>query len=113
MKPKSIIILAMVLASLGLAGISAAQDQPEVVEPPGYLVCDWGTLVISPALRPPQTAIATPEVTEEAADEIGVDHAVNITSPAPYEPVAVSGFTITGTGKGLFENNVVVEVLDA
>jgi hypothetical protein len=114
MARKSIFILAiLLLVSLIVAGVSAAQDQPEVVEEPGYIVCDWGFIVVSKALRPPQNpAAATPEVTQAATEDLA-DHAVTITDPKPNAGVAVSSFTVSGTGKGLFENNVVVEVLDA
>lgn len=114
MARKSIFILAiLLLVTLLVAGVSAAQDQPEVVEQPGYIVCDWGFIVVSKGLRPPQNpAAATPEVTESPVEDLS-DHAVTITDPKPNAGVAVSGFTVSGTGKGLFENNVVVEVLDA
>jgi hypothetical protein len=110
---RKILTAFMLLASLLLASISAAQEQEEVVDQPGYVVCDWGLLVISKSLRPPQSVAATPEVTAAALDDTGVDHAVIITGPEPYASVPVSTFTVTGTGIGLFENNVVVEVLDA
>ncbi|MBZ0286250.1 MAG: Gmad2 immunoglobulin-like domain-containing protein [Anaerolineae bacterium] len=114
MARKNVLVLTiMLLASLILVGISAAQEQEEVVDQPGYVVCDWGLLVTTRSLRTPQSVAATPEVTEAPLDDSGVDHAVNITSPEPNASVAVSTFTVSGTGKGLFENNVVVEVLDA
>ena len=113
MARKSIFLLALTLVtSLVMASVGAAQDQDEVVDQPGYVVCDWGFLVISKSLRPPQSVAATPEVTDAATDDSGVDHAVTITSPTPHAGVAVSTFTVTGTGKGLFENNLVVEILD-
>ncbi|MEO8611522.1 MAG: Gmad2 immunoglobulin-like domain-containing protein [Chloroflexota bacterium] len=114
MPRKSVVVFALtLLASLVLTAVSAAQDQPEVAPPLGYVVCDWGLLVISPALRPPQTVAATPEATASSTEDTGVDHSITITSPAPNASVSVSTFTVTGTGNGLFENGIVVEVLDA
>ncbi|MCK6581126.1 MAG: Gmad2 immunoglobulin-like domain-containing protein [Anaerolineae bacterium] len=71
---------------------AAAQsdEQPEDPRTLSFQVCDWGLIVIE-------------HDTEQPAIFIHID------SPADYSAVG-SAFTVSGTGAGLFEGNVIVEV---
>jgi hypothetical protein len=92
--------------------VNAVQDDD--IQEPGYIVCDWGLLVIHPNLRAPAVSVeATPEVTPDATEEPIAEHSITITRPPAHAGIAASGFTVTGTGSGLFEGNVVVQVQDA
>ncbi len=85
--------LLVVLSLIGLTTFRAfaqSEEQPEDPRLLSYRVCDWGLITIE-------------EPTEQPA--IFID----ITSPADYSAVD-STFTISGTGAGLFEGNVIVEV---
>jgi hypothetical protein len=76
-----------------LAAFTAAAQSDEQPEDPrtlSYQVCDWGLIVIEHATEQPSVFI-------------------DIDSPADYSAVD-SAFTISGTGAGLFEGNVIVEV---
>jgi hypothetical protein len=100
--------------AIGLLGTGVAQAQDDSADASvGYMQCDWATLVTTSDLQSPQSSVeTTPEATVEVEATEEANHIVTITSPTANETVAVSGFTVTGTGKGLFENNVVVEVID-
>jgi hypothetical protein len=107
-----ILLVTMAIGLLG-TGVTQAQESGEAAST-AYIQCDWAMVVITSDLRSPQSSVeTTPEATVEAEATEEANHLVTITSPTPNETVAVSGFTVTGTGKGLFENNVVVEVIDA
>lgn|GEM_PF-2023380 len=58
-----------------------------------FFVCDWGLVVVQ-------------------HDDSTRLFDISIDSPSNYSPVTGSLFTISGTGKGLFEANLVVEVTD-
>jgi hypothetical protein len=76
-----------------LAAVTAAAQSDEEPEDPrrlSYQVCDWGLIVIEHDTEPPAVFI-------------------DIDSPADYSAVD-SAFTVSGTGAGLFEGNVIVEV---
>jgi hypothetical protein len=71
---------------------AAAQsdEQPEDPRTLSYQVCEWGLIIIEHASEQPPVFI-------------------DIDSPADYSAVD-SAFTVSGTGAGLFEGNVIVEV---
>ncbi|MCK6581362.1 MAG: Gmad2 immunoglobulin-like domain-containing protein [Anaerolineae bacterium] len=84
-------LLALLLVFLAAFSAAAQSDeQPEDPRTLSYQVCDWGLIVIEHA-------------TEQPAIFIDID------SPADYSAVG-SAFTVSGTGAGLFEGNVIVEV---
>lgn len=87
--------IALLLAfSMGFT-VAAQSDEPADNSPViSYSVCDWGLITIEHQTAQPQVVI-------------------DITSPEAYSAVAGSSFTVSGTGAGLFEGNVVVEVRDA
>jgi hypothetical protein len=85
--------LLIVLSLIGLTGLSTvaqSDEQPEDPRTLSYQVCDWGLITIE-------------EPTEQPAVFLDID------SPADYSAVD-SAFTVSGTGAGLFEGNVIVEV---
>jgi hypothetical protein len=108
------LIVTVLVGALAGTSISLAQEE-ETVADIGYIVCDWGLVVIHPDLHARLDALPeiTPEATEAATIEPEGDHYITITSPLPNAAVALSGFTVTGTGKGLFEGALVVQVKDA
>jgi hypothetical protein len=76
-----------------LAAFTAAAQSDEQPEDPrtlSYQVCDWGLIVIEHPTEQPSVFI-------------------DIDSPVDYSAVD-SAFTVSGTGAGLFEGNVIVEV---
>ena len=83
-------LLAFLLVFLAAFTVAAQSDEePEDSRLLSYQVCDWGLIVIEHATE--QTPIF-----------------LDIDSPADYSAVG-STFTISGTGAGLFEGNVIVE----
>lgn len=73
--------------------VFAQETQHESTSEPrrSYTVCNWGLLTIEhPSSRPVIF--------------------VTIDSPAEYSAISGTAFTVSGTGAGLFEGNVVVEV---
>lgn len=84
------ILFTLLLVSLMAAG-AVAQDEDTPPEPRQlYQICDWGLLTIE-------------ESTEQPPVFIEID------SPADYSAVDRT-FTLSGTGAGLFEGNIIVEV---
>ena len=85
------ILALFLLALLPFAAISAQSDeQPEDPRALSYQVCDWGLIVVENPTEQPAVYI-------------------DITSPTDYSAVG-SSFTVSGTGAGLPENNVNIEV---
>jgi len=86
-------LLLVLVLLLSIVGAVAAQseEQPEDPRILSFTVCDWGLLAVE-------------QVTEQA------DSYLTIAEPADYSGVAGSSFTLSGTGAGLFEGNVIVEV---
>lgn len=84
-----------VLALLALAALPLIAQEDSMDEMPAsrlsYQLCDWGLVVIEEALQPSPIFLT-------------------IASPADYSAVAGTTFTVSGTGAGLFEGNVIVEV---
>ena len=92
MKQRSLkIAIIFIILTLATTVIFAQDDPPEIRN--SYHVCDWGLIVIQ----------------FNQADQL---FDVTITSPQNYLGIPGTTFTVEGTGKGLFEGNVVVEVLD-
>ncbi|MBZ0291188.1 MAG: Gmad2 immunoglobulin-like domain-containing protein [Anaerolineae bacterium] len=86
------LILVLLLVGLLLMSIGVSAQSEEIPEPlRSYLICDWGLLT-------------TEQSTEQPPIFIQID------SPADYSAVEGSRFTISGTGAGLFEGNIIVEV---
>ncbi len=70
-----------------------AQETGETPAPEySYIVCDWGLLTIE-------------NPTEQPAIFLTID------SPAAFSAVPGTSFTVSGTGAGMFEGNVVVEAI--
>ncbi|MBK8024491.1 MAG: hypothetical protein IPK19_24450 [Chloroflexi bacterium] len=83
------LMVSMFIVLLIAAGVSAqSDDQPEDPRLLSYVVCDWGLITV-----------------EEPAEQPAVF--IDIDSPADYSAVG-SAFTVSGTGAGLFEGNVIV-----
>lgn len=84
------LVILVVFISLLMVGSVFAQDEgmsePEI----SYQICDWGLITI-----------------EESTEQLDVF--IDIESPADYSAVD-SSFTVIGTGAGLFEGNVIIEV---
>lgn len=82
----------VILISLFLTLVVPAFAQEASMEEPrlSYYVCDWGLLTVEQPTEPPAVYI-------------------EIDSPAPFSAVTGAKFTVSGTGAGLFEGNVVVE----
>lgn len=83
-------IATIIITSLGLI-TTMAQDNPEIRQ--SFHVCEWGLLVIQ-------------------HDDSTQLFDITINSPQNYTGVDGTAFTVSGTGKGLFEANLVVEVTD-
>jgi hypothetical protein len=87
MKLRMSILISLVLT---LAAPAFAQDASTAEPQLSYFVCDWGLLTIEQPTEPPAIYI-------------------EIDSPANFSAVEGTSFTVSGTGAGLFEGNIVVE----
>jgi len=79
--------LSMLIMTMVVSAQSDGMSEPAQ----SYLICDWGLLTIQESGEQPTIYI-------------------NITSPEDYSAVAGPTFPVSGTGKGLFEGNVIVRV---
>lgn len=87
MKLRMVILISLVLTLVVPAfAQEASMEEPQL----SYFVCEWGLLTIEQPTEPPVIYI-------------------DIDSPMPFSAVAGTKFTVSGTGAGLFEGNVVVE----
>ncbi|MAU12838.1 MAG: hypothetical protein CL607_23665 [Anaerolineaceae bacterium] len=86
---KKTVLLVMSLLLLVLPALAQSEDmsEPQI----SYMVCDWGLVTI-----------------EESTEQGPIF--IEITSPEDYSAVEGISFTVSGTGAGLFEGNVVVEI---
>ncbi len=85
MKYQKLGTLLIALLLVQTSSLLAQEDIEELIPQHPYTVCDWGLIVI-----------------EEGASSL---HITGIENSA-------GGITISGTGQGLFENNVVIQALD-
>ncbi|MCA9909870.1 MAG: hypothetical protein KC519_14535 [Anaerolineae bacterium] len=91
MKLRIAVIISIMLL-IGLLPALAQESEPGMDEfRVSYLICDWGLLTVEEPM---------------AASPIFI----SIDSPADYSAVQGTTFTVSGTGAGLFEGNVIVEV---
>lgn len=93
MKPQPVMLLLIILFA-ALAASAQTDDMDDMTESEprlSYLICDWGLLTVE-------------YPTESEPVFIEID------SPADYSGVEGTTFTVSGTGAGLFEGNVIVEV---
>lgn len=81
-------VIAILGALLLGAAVQAQTDEEEARL--SYLLCDWGLLTVE----------------ESMADDAIF---ISIDSPADYSGMPGTTFTVSGTGAGLFEGNVIVE----
>ena len=85
------ILAVLVFSIFSMNPILAQGDTTQIRQ--SFHVCDWGLVVVQ---HNDNTRLFD----------------ISINSPDNYSPVAGSSFTVSGTGKGLFEANLVVEVTD-
>lgn len=88
---RRILFLVSILCVFALPALAqeGGEDTPEPQR--SYLICDWGLLTIEKSTEQPEIFI-------------------NIESPTDYSGVMDSIFTLAGTGAGLFEGNVIVQI---
>ncbi|MEZ4669707.1 MAG: Gmad2 immunoglobulin-like domain-containing protein [Anaerolineae bacterium] len=82
----------LTLLLLALTAVVSAQSGAAPEPRLSYIVCDWGLITIEESTGQPSSYI-------------------HITFPTDYSAVEGSTFTLSGTGAGLFEGNVIVEVV--
>jgi hypothetical protein len=90
MKNTLVAILALIFAIVTTGAYAQEETSDNLT---GYRICEWGLAVIQP-------------------DDSETTSYIAITNPEKYMGIADTVFTVTGTGQGLFENNVVVQVKD-
>ncbi len=88
---KKIVSLILLTFALTVTHVFAQDEMLEMTN--SYRVCDWGLVVIQ-------------SVEAESSSSI------TITDPTNYAGINSSAFTVSGTGKALFEGTVIVEVTD-
>jgi len=90
MKLRLVVTIGLMLW-LALPALAQESDAAMAESRMSYLICDWGLLTV-----------------EESTERGPIF--IDIGSPADYSAVPGTAFTISGTGAGLFEGNVIVEV---
>ncbi len=100
---KSLIVLCLTLPSLVLAQTPTQTETEPRIQ---YRICDWGIIVIHSGLNLPSPA-------PRAILPPTSDTFITITEPNAGASVGENGFTVKGKAKGLFENNLVVQVTNA
>ncbi|MCA9884937.1 MAG: hypothetical protein KC708_18300 [Anaerolineae bacterium] len=82
-----LLVIGVLLLALPVLAQDEAMSEPQI----SYMICDWGLVTIEESTEQPPIFI-------------------DMTSPADYSAVEGTSFTVSGTGAGLFEGNVIVEV---
>lgn len=77
-----------------LPALAQAENDPMTEPQLSYRLCEWGLLTIEAPTDPGPVFLS-------------------ISAPENYSAIAGSRFTLAGTGAGLFEGNIIVEVADA
>jgi|GEM_PF-4198780 len=95
-----LIILCFALPALAQAQAPTQTDTEPRIQ---YRICDWGIIVIHSGFNLPSPA-------PRAIIPPNGDTFITITEPNSGASVGESGFTVKGKAKGLFENNLVVQV---
>ena len=102
----------LLLTMLLMATSAAACNIPDLATATTAVPATQQPAPASPTPAP--TAAPPPSSTPGEAEDPAEGPAVSITSPAAGAEINVNQpITVTGTGRGLFEGNVVIQILDA
>lgn len=102
------LLLCFIVAGFALPYRTKAQDSADESLRIGYKLCDWGIIVIHSGFD--HLASADTRTESPSPEE---SQFITITEPTVDAAVRSNGFVVRGKAKGLFENNLVVEVTSA